>query len=148
MLLPDALVTFIDRVTQRIYRLTDGRLGGRQLKYSMLLLHTTGRKTGQTRTHTLLYVRDGEDMIVCASNNGQSHHPAWYWNLKANPRAQVQAGRQHYEVIAEIAAGEQYQHLWQKLLAVRPQYAEYRTRTTREFPIVVLKPIGTSVPSS
>jgi deazaflavin-dependent oxidoreductase (nitroreductase family) len=148
MLLPDALVTFIDRVTQRIYRLTDGRLGGRQLKYSMLLLHTTGRKTGQKRTHTLLYVRDGEDMIICASNNGQPHHPAWYWNLKANPRAQVQAGRQHYEVVAEIATGEQYQRLWQKLVAVRPQYTEYRTRTAREFPIVILKPVGAPVPSS
>jgi deazaflavin-dependent oxidoreductase (nitroreductase family) len=148
MLLPDALVTFIDRVTQRIYRFTDGRLGGKQLTYSMLLLHTTGRKSGQKRTHTLLYVRDGEDMIVCASNNGQAHHPAWYWNLKANPRAQVQAGRQHYEVIAEIATGEQYQRLWQKLVAVRPQYIEYRTRTTREFPIVILKPVDAPVPTS
>ncbi len=144
MRLPDTFVTFVDRATQLVYRLTDGRLGGKQLKYSMLLLHTIGRKTGQTRTHTLLYVRDGEDMVVCASNNGQPQHPAWYWNLRANPRAKVQAGRKRYEVIAEIASGEQYKRLWQKLLAVRPQYAEYRTRTTREFPIVILKPVGES----
>jgi len=142
MRLPDTLVTLVDYVTQLVYRLTDGRLGEKQLKYSMLLLHTVGRKTGQTRTHTLLYVYDGEDIIICASNNGQSRNPAWYLNLKANPRAQVQAGRRRYEMVAEIASGEQYERLWQKLLAVRPQYAEYRTRTTREFPIVILKSVN------
>jgi deazaflavin-dependent oxidoreductase (nitroreductase family) len=141
MKLPIAFVTFADRATQWFYHMTGGRLGGQQGKYSMLLLQTTGRKTGQLRTHTLLYVRDGENMAVIASNNGQPHHPGWYWNLKANPHAHVQAGRQHYEVIAEEVAGEEYTRLWQKFLANRPQYSEYRTRTTREFPILLLKPV-------
>lgn len=80
-------------------------------------------------------------MVVCASNNGLPRHPGWYWNLQADPRARVQAGRRHYAVVAQMAAGEQYERLWQKLLAVRPQYAEYRTRTTRAFPIVILRPV-------
>lgn len=145
MRLPIAFINFADQATQFVYRVTDGRIGGKQLKYSMLVLSTVGRKSGQARTHTLLYVRDGENMVVCASNNGHHQHPGWYWNLKANPQARVQAGRQRYKVIAEMAAGEEYARLWQKLLAVRPQYAEYRTRTTRVFPIVILKPAGTSL---
>ena len=141
MRLPMPFIDFADRATQWVYHVTDGRLGGQQWKYSMLLLHTIGRKSGQTRTHTLLYVRDDENMVVCASNNGLDRHPDWYLNLKANPRAQVQARRQRYEVIAEEVTGEEYKRLWQKFLAVRPQYAEYHTRTTREFPIIVLKPV-------
>lgn len=142
MRLPTTFISFIDTVTRFIYRATDGRLGGKQGKYSMLLLQTIGRKSGQARTHTLLYIRDGENMVVCASNNGEPRHPGWYWNLKANPRAQVQAGRRRYEVSAEMATGEEYEQLWQKLLAVRPQYAEYRTHTKRVFPIVILKPLS------
>lgn len=141
MRLSIAFIHFVDKATQLVYRMTDGRVGEKQLKYSMLQLHTIGRKSGQTRTHTLLYIWDGTNMIVIASNNGQPHHPAWYWNLKANPRARVQAGRQRYTVHAEMATGDEYERLWQKLLAVRPQYAEYRTRTTRVFPIVILSPV-------
>ncbi len=107
----------------------------------MLLLHTVGRKTGKTRAHTLLYVRDGERFIVCASNNGGPHHPAWYHNLRAHPQARVQAGRTHYTVIAEQADSDERERLWGLLLKVRPQYAEYRKRTSREFPIIVLKPL-------
>lgn len=140
MRLPMSFINFVDRATQWIYHVTDGRIGGQQWKYSMLLLQTVGRKTGQSRTHTLLYVRDGEIMLVCASNNGQPRHPDWYLNLTANPRAKVQAGRQRYNVIAEVAPDEEYGRLWQKFLAIRPQFAEYRARTTREFPIVILKP--------
>jgi deazaflavin-dependent oxidoreductase (nitroreductase family) len=142
MRLPLSFINFVDRATRWVYRATGGRIGGRQWKYSMLLLQTTGRKSGQARTHTLLYVRDGQNMVVCASNNGQDHHPAWYLNLTANPHAKVQAGRHRYGAIAEIASGEEYDHLWQKFLAVRPQYAEYRMRTRRVFPIVTLKPVG------
>ena len=141
MRLPVAFINFVDVANQWLYRVTDGRIGGQLGRYPMLLLHTLGRKSGQLRTHTLLYVRDGENMAICASNNGQPQYPGWYWNLKANPRARVQAGRQQYEVTATIVSGAEYDRLWQKLLAVRPQYAEYHTRTTREFPIMILQPV-------
>ncbi|HEY7347343.1 MAG TPA: nitroreductase/quinone reductase family protein [Ktedonobacterales bacterium] len=139
--LPWAAVRLADLLTQLAYGLSGGRVGGKQAGYSMLLLHTTGRKTGKTRTHTLLYVRDGEHFIVCGSNNGQSHHPAWYHNLQAQPHARIQAGRASYEVVAERAGPEEYERLWNLLLKSRPQYNEYRKRTAREFPIVILKPV-------
>ncbi len=142
MKLPIPFINFVDKATQWVYHATGGRIGGQQLKYSMLLLQTIGRKTGKARTHTLLYVRDGENMVICASNNGQPQYPAWYWNLKTNPRAHVQAGRRHYEVLARTVSGEEYDRLWQKFLANRPQYAEYHTRTTRDFPIFILKPLS------
>src|SRR5262245_11724798 len=126
MKLPISFINFVDKATQWVYHVTGGWLGGKQLKHSILLLQTTGRKTGKQRTHTLLYVRDGENIVIIASNNGQPHHPAWYWNLKANPRAHMQTGRWHYEVVAEEVSGEEHARLWQKFLANRPQYVEYR----------------------
>jgi deazaflavin-dependent oxidoreductase (nitroreductase family) len=141
MHIPTTFVNFVDKATRWLYYWTDGRSGGKQGKYSMLLLHTVGRKTGQVRTHTLLYLRDGENMVVCASNNGQSHYPGWYWNLKANPRARVQAGRQHYNVVAEEVTGAEYDRLWQKFLETISLYADHRKRTARPFPILLLKPV-------
>src|SRR5437660_7416940 len=123
-----------DKLTQFLYWATDGRLGGRQLHYSMLLLHAVGRKSGKRRTHTLLYFRDGENMVVCASNNGSPQLPGWYLNLQAQPRVLIQHGRVRREVIAETVGGEERERLWQKLLTVRPQFADYQRYTSREFP--------------
>jgi len=138
----NAVMLAADKVTQWVYRISGGRIGEKQLNYSMLLLTTTGRKSGKPRTHTLLYVRDGENFVVCASNNGSDQHPAWYLNLQANPRASIQYGRRQQEVIAETAGSEERERLWQKLIAVRPQYADYQKRTTRVLPVVVLKPVS------
>src|SRR3989442_8189635 len=74
-----------DQITQFLYWATDGRLGEKQLSYSMLLLHAIGRKTGKRRTHALIYFRDGDNLVVCASNNGSPQPPAWYLNLQATP---------------------------------------------------------------
>lgn len=140
MKFPVAFINFIDHANQWLYRVTGGRLGGQLWRFPMLLLYTVGRKSGQTRVHTLLYVRDGANMIICASNNGQAHYPSWYWNLKARPEAQVQAGRQRYSVRAEMATGTEYERLWQKFLTMYPPYARYRERLTRDIPIVILQP--------
>ncbi len=140
---PNAVMLAADVFTQALYRVTGGRLGEKQLRYSMLLLHTTGRKTGQRRTHTLLYVRDGEDLVVIASNNGSSHPPAWYLNVQAHSRVRVQHGRIQREVEAETVGPEERERLWQMLLRVRPQYADYQKITSRVFPIVRLKPLST-----
>lgn len=141
MKFPVAFINFIDRANQWLYRVTGGRVGGQLWRFPMLLLHTIGRKSGQVRTHTLLYVRDGENLVVCASNNGQPQYPGWYWNLKANPEARVQTGRHAYEVNAEMVSGAEYERLWQKFLKVYPPYSGYRARATRELPIVVLRPV-------
>jgi F420H(2)-dependent quinone reductase len=143
MHIPVPFVNFFDKSNQWLYSLTGGRFGGQLLLYSMLLLHTVGRKTGQTRTHTLLYLHDGEHMVICASNDGQAHYPAWYWNLQDNPRARVQAGRLTCDVIAQEAEGEEYERLWKRFLKTTSLYADHRKRTDRHFPIFILKPVTT-----
>jgi F420H(2)-dependent quinone reductase len=134
------LMRLADGGTQLVYRISAGRLGERQLAYSILLLHTIGRKTGRTRTHALLYIRDGGDFVVCASNFGSSHHPAWYLNLRSDPTARIQVGQSEYQVSARTAGAEERRRLWPDILAVRPQYADYQAATTRELPLVILTP--------
>jgi deazaflavin-dependent oxidoreductase (nitroreductase family) len=138
------LMRLADVATQIVYRLSGGRLGEQQLAYSILLLHTVGRKTGRTRTHALLYIRDGENFVVCASNFGSPRHPAWYLNLMANPRAGIQAGQAEHGVSARTAGPDERRELWPRFLAVRPQYAEYQAATAREIPIVILTPVSSS----
>jgi deazaflavin-dependent oxidoreductase (nitroreductase family) len=141
MHIPVPLITFFDKSNQWLYALTRGRFGGQLGSYSMLLLHTVGRKTGQIRTHTLLYLKDGEHLVICASNNGQAHAPGWYWNLLDHPRARVQVGRMTYDVIAQEVEGEEYERLWQRFLRATSLYAGHRKRTGRHFPILLLKPV-------
>lgn len=139
---PNAVMLTADKLTQFVYWATAGRVGEQQLNYSMLLLHTIGRKSGKRRTHTLLYFRDGDDLIICASNNGSQQPPAWYLNLQASPRVSIQHGRIRREVMAETVSPEDWQRLWQRLLEIRPQYAEYQKITSRVFPLVRLKPLS------
>lgn len=141
MHIPVPFVTFFDNANRWLYTFTGGRAGGQLWRYPMLLLHTVGRKTGQTRTHTLLYVKDGPDLAICASNDGQAHYPGWYWNLRNQPRARVQVGRLTYDVMAEEVTGEEYERLWQRFLKATSLYADHRTRTERPFPILLLKPV-------
>lgn len=136
--LPVSFVNFVDKANQELYRVTGGWVGGQLFKYPMLLLHTVGRKSGETRTHTLLYIRDGGRMVICGSNNGQAHYPAWYFNLQADPHARVQAGRHHYQVIAEEARDEEYARLWQRFVAMSSLYSGHRQRIDRRFPIIIL----------
>ncbi len=138
---PNAVMLAADKVTQFLYWATGGRLGEKQLSYSMLLIHTIGRKTGKRRTHTLLYFRDGDNLVVCASNNGSPQLPAWYLNLQATPGVRIQYGRIQREVIAETVGPEERERLWQMMLKVRPQFADYQKSTSRVFPMVLLKPL-------
>lgn len=131
-----------DQLTQVTFRLTGGRLGGRQLKYTILLLETRGRTSGLPRTHALLYVRDGERYVVCASNFGAPQHPAWYWNLRAQPQAHIQVGRGRLLVAACEAEGEERTRLWQRLQASWPFYDRYQANVSRTIPVVVLTPVA------
>lgn len=131
-----------DRTTQALYRLSGGRVGGKQLRYSILVLHATGRKTGQTRSHALMYIRDGERYVVCASNYGAPFHPDWYLNLRAQPRARIEVGPKRLEVLAEVAEAQERERLWQRFVAARPQTADYERDAGRELPIVILQPVS------
>jgi deazaflavin-dependent oxidoreductase (nitroreductase family) len=105
----------------------------------VLLLTTTGRKSGQERTVPVMYV-PGEEPVLVASNGGSPTHPAWYLNLLADPRAQIEIEGVRTEVVARTASGEERKRLWPRAVEIYPAYAEYQRRTERELPVVVLEP--------
>lgn len=125
-----------------IYRASEGRVWGKMFGGNVLLLNTTGRKSGQRRTTPLLYLRDGEDFVVIASNGGAPKHPAWYFNLKANPETTVELGDREVRVRAEEASSEEKARLWPKVVEMYSGYEGYRRKTDREIPLIFLHPIG------
>jgi deazaflavin-dependent oxidoreductase (nitroreductase family) len=136
----------VDLVTQRIYRLTGGRIGHRQLGWTFLLLTTIGRKTGRSRVHALAYLPDGDDLVIVASNNGGDAHPAWYLNLCAQPRVAVQVGRRKGDYLARTASPDERRDLWPRLLAYHPPYRHHEEQTQREIPVVILTPLADAAP--
>jgi len=122
------------------YRLSGGLIGGRVGGLPILLLTTTGRKSGRKRTMPLVYLPDGDNMVVIASNGGADQHPAWWLNLRANPQAEVQVGPDAKKVVAAKATGEERERLWREVVELYHGYDEYRHMTEREIPVVVLRP--------
>jgi len=124
-----------------LYRLTNGRIGGRFLGgTSILLLTTIGRRTGKRRTRPLVYVRDGERLVLCASNGGSPRHPAWYLNLQATGRAEIQVGPERLAVTTETAAASERSRLFPRFVQLYKGYAAYEQKTSREIPLVLLTP--------
>ena len=123
-----------------VYRATGGKVGGRIGKARVLLLTTTGRKTGKPRTTPLLYARAGDGYIVIASKGGAEHDPLWYRNLQATPRADVQVGRRKQAVQARTAEGEERERSWRALTDLYPGYDGYQEKTSRTIPVVLLEP--------
>ncbi len=135
-----ALFRFFTGAHAALYRLTDGRLGDRIRRSPVLLLTTTGRKSGKERTVPLLYLTDGDDLVVVGSYGGGAQHPAWWRNLQANPEATVQVGRRTLRVRARGAGPEERARLWVRLVEMYPDYATYQRSTSREIPVIVLHP--------
>lgn len=106
----------------------------------MLLLFTRGRRSGKTRTTPLLYLADGEELVVVASYGGAPQHPAWYLNLSAEPDVDVLVGRQRITAHARAATEEERGRFWPQFVELYPGYETYRGRTTRMIPLVVLTP--------
>ena len=123
-----------------LYRVTGGRAVGRVWNLSILLLTTTGRKTGAPRTTPLCYFTDGDDLVVVASNGGMDWFPDWWLNLMSDPRAIVEIGRTRRPVVARRASPEEREPLWATLTAIAPGYLEYQRRTQREIPLGILQP--------
>ena|SRR5260370_23725421 len=129
----------VSRIHVALFRLSRGRIGARIGKgLPVLLLTTTGRKSGKRRTTPLLYVEDGERYVVVASVGGAPKHPAWYLNLQADPTATVEVSRRRLTTQAETAGPEERARLWRALTAMYPTYDAYQAKTTREIPVVVL----------
>jgi F420H(2)-dependent quinone reductase len=141
MRLSNWLVRLIDRLTRLIYSWTDGRVGHTQMGWTMLLLTTTGRRSGRHYTHTLAYLQDGSRLLVVASNNGSDRHPDWYLNLCVNPRVQAHYGRKKGDFMARTATPQERAALWPRLVAYHAPYIGHQAHTRRELPVVILEPI-------
>jgi F420H(2)-dependent quinone reductase len=124
-----------------LYRVTGGGFGGRVQSLPVLLLTTTGRKSGKPRTVPLGFLRDGSAYVIIASYGGLPRNPAWYLNLNSQPEATIQVKRQKLRVKAETASPEKRRELWARLIEAAPGYANYEKRTTREIPVVILRPV-------
>jgi deazaflavin-dependent oxidoreductase (nitroreductase family) len=134
-----AVIKVMARLNVWLYKLTGGRLGGRFPSGApVLLLTTIGRKSGQPRTSPLLYLREGEDLVIVASKGGMSEHPLWFKNLEANPEVEVQIGRARSALRARRATDAEKATLWPKLTAMYQSYASYQARTERDIPVVIL----------
>jgi deazaflavin-dependent oxidoreductase (nitroreductase family) len=105
-----------------------------------LFLRLTGRKTGQPRRNGLYYVEDGPNLVVVASNAGRDQDPSWWLNLQAHPDAEVEVGKEARPVHARQASPEDAARLYKRFAAALPQYADYREKTTRPIPVVILEP--------
>jgi F420H(2)-dependent quinone reductase len=123
-----------------LYRLSGGRIGGKINRAPVLLLTTTGRKSGQKRTAPVVYLTEGENLVVIGSNAGHSRTPAWSLNLKANPEAEVEVGRKRRPVRARVAEGEERAELWRKHNKQYSGFDEYEARTDRDIALFVLEP--------
>ncbi|MGE5407785.1 MAG: nitroreductase family deazaflavin-dependent oxidoreductase [Syntrophothermus sp.] len=123
-----------------IYRLSRGRLMAHVGKAPVLLLTTTGRRSGQPRTAPLAYLADGERMIVIGSNAGNAKVPAWALNLKANPEAKVEVGGRRLSVRARVAEGAEREDLWRRCNEQYAGFDDYAERTDRDIAVFVLEP--------
>ena len=123
-----------------LFRATNGAVGGTLVGGPVLLLVTTGRQTGKRRTTPLLYLRDGPDYAIVASNGGAAKQPVWWLNLKAAPEAEIELKGRTLRVQAEEADAEEKARLWPKLVEMYPGYDDYQRKTDREIPVVLLRP--------
>ena len=128
------------KVHSSLYRATGGKVGGRLVGSPVLLLVTTGRKSGRRRTTPLLYMEDRDRYVIVASNGGAPTPPLWWLNLQANPDATVELGGRKTRVRASEAGGEEKRRLWKRLVAMYPSYENYQKRTDRVIPVILLEP--------
>ncbi len=129
------------RLHERLYKGTDGRIGHRMIGVPTLLLRTTGRRSGLTRTNALVYARDGADYLVVASNGGADQAPAWLHNLRANPGVEIQVGRERHKATSRVVgpSDPDYERLWKIVNENnRDRYSAYQKQTARAIPVVVV----------
>jgi len=123
-----------------LYRATGGRIGGTMGAMRVLLLTTTGRKSGKARTVPLVYFEDGARLVIIGSKGGDPRDPLWWENLKATPQASVQVGATTRRMRARLASAEERARLWPRITQENPAYARYEKLTPRPIPVVLLEP--------
>lgn len=124
----------------RTYLASGGTAGHEQGGLRMLVLATTGRRTGKPRRNCLIYGRSGDDFVVVASKGGSDDDPAWYKNLVADPTVGVQAGTRRFTASARVASSAEREFFWPQMAQIFPLYDDYAQKTNREIPIVLLTP--------
>src|ERR1700694_4721903 len=120
-------------------RANRGKSGGPFEGRPLLLLTTTGAKSGQRRTTPMMYVPDGDRLMVIASNVGATTHPAWYHNLVAHPQVIVEVGAETFDATAIVTTGEERHRLWTRIVESYPFFTEHQAKTTRQIPVIVLE---------
>ncbi len=136
----DFFVKWMSRANTWIYKLSNGKLGGMFQKAPVALLTTTGRKTGEPRVSPLLYLREGDRVVLGASHGGREKNPLWYLNLKANPKVSVRIKDEVLQLQAHEATAEEREEYWPKLVAMYPAFDDYQSWTDRVIPIVICDP--------
>ena len=121
------------------FRANKGKVGGMWEGRPLLLLTTTGAKSGQRRTNPVMYLRDGERLLVFASKGGAPTNPDWYHNLVAHPEVTVEVGNETYDAIATPLTGEERDQFYAQWAQMYPQFGEYQKNTTRKIPVVALE---------
>jgi deazaflavin-dependent oxidoreductase (nitroreductase family) len=124
------------------FRANGGKVGGRFEGRPVMLLTTTGAKSGRKFTIPLVYLQDGERRLIFASKAGAPTSPDWYHNLVANPTVTVEVGTETYDARAVVVTGEERDRLYAKQVAAMPQFGEYQEKTTRTIPVIALERIG------
>jgi deazaflavin-dependent oxidoreductase (nitroreductase family) len=120
------------------FRANDGKVGGMFDGANMILLTTTGAKSGEERLSPLVYFPDGDRIVVVASKAGAPDHPAWYHNVLAHPRVTAEVGSERFAADAVPIEGEERDALYARIVAVMPQFGEYQANTERTIPLVGL----------
>jgi deazaflavin-dependent oxidoreductase (nitroreductase family) len=121
------------------FRANAGKVGGPFEGAPMLILHTTGAKTGTERMNPLVYQSVGDDVAIFASKGGAPHNPDWFHNLRAHPDATVEIGTETLPVRARVADGDERERIWSRQKQLMPGFADYEAKTTRQIPVIVLE---------
>jgi deazaflavin-dependent oxidoreductase (nitroreductase family) len=120
------------------FRANGGKVGGMFAGRTLLLLHTSGAKSGEPRINPVAYVKDGDRLVIIASKGGAPTNPDWYYNLVAHPDVTVEVGTGQFQVHATVAAEPDRTRLYQQMVAMMPGFAEYEQKTTRKIPVIIL----------
>ncbi len=123
----------------REFRANGGKVGGGFEGAPLLLLHTTGAKSGKERVAPMMYLQDGERVLVFASKAGAPDNPDWYHNILAEPRVSVEMGTESYDARAEVVTGDERDRLFARQAQLYPGFAEYQEKTDRVIPVVALE---------
>ena len=120
------------------FRANAGKVGGQFAERTLLLLHTTGAKSGEERVNPVVYFVDGERYVIIASKGGAPSNPDWYHNLIANPEVNVEVGTEQFQAVAHVTSEPERTRLYEHMETLAPGFTEYKSKTTRSIPVITL----------